>query len=364
MKENWWDEQFPYRRPVTLVDPLRIGRSNEPVRLDLVFDGFRPHPESIRLVDHEGIEVPCQTVQGAKAADGRLDYATVYFLANIPRGEPGFVGYHLYLSSESRGPAGIDPAEDPATWHWDNYWRLFCVIERVLERPVLEREVENIWRQANRVVWGDREHNRMKYTRDFVDVSREPQQTIFPLDARKTFEFSPITGYSFVRYVNRTVPRMQIVQRQDSGWVNWGPIWEPMVAHVRELISEAVRLRIGQPTSRLASMLAMFTAEKSLWPEAEALARQVLEIDEQMLGPEHPKVAIRLNNLGQVLQATNRLAEAEPLMRRALGIDEKSYGPEHPRVAIRLNNLARLLQAKLELSAYTHPSRFLAERQI
>jgi hypothetical protein len=87
---------------------------------------------------------------------------------------------------------GIDPAEDPSSWHWDNYWRLFCVIEGVLDRSVLEGEVENIWRQANKIVWGDREHNRMKYTSDFVDVSREPQQTIFPLDANKTFEFSPL----------------------------------------------------------------------------------------------------------------------------------------------------------------------------
>jgi len=42
------------------------------------------------------------------------------------------------------------------------------------------------------------------------------------------------------------------------------PIWETMVAHVEELISEAVKARIGQPTSRLASRLGMFLAEKSL----------------------------------------------------------------------------------------------------
>ena len=51
-----------------------------------------------------------------------------------------------------------------------------------------------------------------------------------------------------------------------------------------------------------------------------------------------------LNNLAQLLKATNRLEEAEPLMRRALAIDEKSYGPEHPDVARDLNNLALLLQ--------------------
>ena len=48
-----------------------------------------------------------------------------------------------------------------------------------------------------------------------------------------------------------------------------------------------------------------------------------------------PNVASGLNNLAQLLQATNRLGEAEPLMRRALAIDEQTYGSEHPDVAIR-----------------------------
>ena len=72
--------------------------------------------------------------------------------------------------------------------------------------------------------------------------------------------------------------------------------------------------------------------------------RRALAIDEQSLGPDHPNVAIRLNNLALLLQDTNRLAEAEPLMRRALAIDEQSLGPDHPNVAIHLNNLAQLLQ--------------------
>ena len=69
--------------------------------------------------------------------------------------------------------------------------------------------------------------------------------------------------------------------------------------------------------------------------EAEPLMRRALAIDEQAYGPDHPNVAIRLNNLAQLLKATNRLDEAEPLMRRALAIDEKAYGPDHPDVAIR-----------------------------
>jgi tetratricopeptide (TPR) repeat protein len=77
---------------------------------------------------------------------------------------------------------------------------------------------------------------------------------------------------------------------------------------------------------------------------------RALAIDEASFGPEHPNVATDLNNLAQLLYATNRLAQAEPLMRRALAIDENSYGPEHPNVAVRLNNLARLLQATNRLA--------------
>jgi hypothetical protein len=117
---------------------------------------------------------------------------------------------------------GIDPSQDPRSWHWDNYWRLFCVIEGALPEDTLREEVERIWKSAHEIVWQDTEHNLMKYSDGFVDVNREPQQTIFPLNAQKTVEFSPETGFAFLRYVNRVVPRMQIVQRFDSGWVNWG----------------------------------------------------------------------------------------------------------------------------------------------
>ncbi|MFO1061574.1 MAG: hypothetical protein U1E53_31965 [Dongiaceae bacterium] len=431
--KDWWDSFYGWRQPVSVVDPLRLGRCGEPVRLDLVFDLFRPHPDGLALVGPDGREARWQAIARGIGADGRLDHASLYLLADVP-GDTGHARYQLYLADAARPPApavgirqlaptladgvrrldtgaylieicrgtgeghggakwgiryfeekrqginlihrshnafggvygpfftpenglvnppahlvidveplfegpvacryrlhgtipdglrpelrgkrlemiwtffadspwflrtylpdpyettidgrpcrnritvgdeiesgkgklllstyrhdggtawrggdlyaeilldcirklqarepaamaramaklGIDPAEDPASWHWDNYWRLFSVMEGALEGAVLEREVETIWREANRIVWSDREHNRMKYSSDFVDVSREPQQTIFPLDARKTYEYSPETGYAFVRYVNRTIPRMQIVQRLESGWVNWG----------------------------------------------------------------------------------------------------------------------------------------------
>jgi tetratricopeptide (TPR) repeat protein len=84
--------------------------------------------------------------------------------------------------------------------------------------------------------------------------------------------------------------------------------------------------------------------------EAEPLVRRALSIDESSYGPDHPLVAIRLNNLACLLEAANRLSEAEPLYRRALSISESSYCPDHPEVANRLNSLASLLEATNRLS--------------
>jgi tetratricopeptide (TPR) repeat protein len=100
---------------------------------------------------------------------------------------------------------------------------------------------------------------------------------------------------------------------------------------------------------RLNNLAGLLQATNRL-AEAEPLMRRALAIDEQSYGKDHPDVAIRLNNLAALLQATNRLAEAEPLMRRALAIDEQSYGQDHPDVAIGLNNLAQLLWATNRLA--------------
>ena len=78
--------------------------------------------------------------------------------------------------------------------------------------------------------------------------------------------------------------------------------------------------------------------------EAEPLMRRALEIDEASYGPQHPTVARDLNNLASLLQATNRLAEAEPLMRRALGIFVPSLGLEHPNSQTVRGNYSGLLQ--------------------
>ncbi|MEL7036073.1 MAG: CHAT domain-containing tetratricopeptide repeat protein, partial [Cyanobacteria bacterium J06592_8] len=62
----------------------------------------------------------------------------------------------------------------------------------------------------------------------------------------------------------------------------------------------------------------------------------------KLLRPEHPDVAISLNNLAVLYNSQGRYEEAEPLYKQALEMNQKLLGPEHPDVAISLNNLALL----------------------
>ena len=130
----------------------------------------------------------------------------------------------------------------------------------------------------------------------------------------------------------------------ESDDVRTWPIWDVLRPHAELIARTADLAKITEPTTRLMSVLYGYLSAKGLYDKAEYWSRRALKIDESSFGPDHPNVAIRLNNLATLLQDTNRLDKAEPLMRKALEIDESSFGPDHPNVAIRLNNLAVLLQ--------------------
>jgi tetratricopeptide (TPR) repeat protein len=78
------------------------------------------------------------------------------------------------------------------------------------------------------------------------------------------------------------------------------------------------------------------------YAEAEPLYERVLAINEKILGPEHPSVAMAINNLGSLYFSQAKYEKAEPLVKRALAIYEKALGPEHPNTVMCLNNLASL----------------------
>jgi hypothetical protein len=82
--------------------------------------------------------------------------------------------------------------------------------------------------------------------------------------------------------------------------------------------------------------------------EAELLFRRALAIDEKCFGPDHPSVAISLNNLAWLLGDTNRLAEAEPLYRQVLRILAEfghRTGHEHPHFRTAIKYYTGLISA-------------------
>ncbi len=88
--------------------------------------------------------------------------------------------------------------------------------------------------------------------------------------------------------------------------------------------------------------LALLYSSQGRYSEAEPLYRQALEMNQRLLGDEHPDVATSLNNLGFLYSSQGRYSEAEPLYRQALQMRKRLLRDEHPDVAQSLNNLALL----------------------
>lgn len=100
-----------------------------------------------------------------------------------------------------------------------------------------------------------------------------------------------------------------------------------------------------EQTARLLSQMGLYVSNRAQFAVAKTLFERALAIDERQFGPDHPKVATRLNNLGSVLQDLGDLQGAKAYLERALAIDEKQFGPDHPTVATIVNNLGGVLQA-------------------
>jgi len=104
--------------------------------------------------------------------------------------------------------------------HWDLYWRLFCVWEGVLGEEELRERLARVRAEAH--VKADLNDRTWMLTDRPVDVSAVPHETIFPGPADKTVEYHQATGRAMVWWTSQPSGAFQIVQRRQSGWVNWG----------------------------------------------------------------------------------------------------------------------------------------------
>ncbi|MBN9434816.1 MAG: hypothetical protein J0I45_20495 [Bosea sp.] len=103
--------------------------------------------------------------------------------------------------------------------HWDLYWRLFCAWEKVLGEDEIRARLARVRAAAH--VAADRDRPWI-LTEEPVDVSAVPHETIFPGPASKTVEFDRASGRAMIWWTSEPSGAFQIVQRRQSGWVNWG----------------------------------------------------------------------------------------------------------------------------------------------
>lgn len=105
----------------------------------------------------------------------------------------------------------------------------------------------------------------------------------------------------------------------------------------------------AKETGELATILLSFLSFAGKYTAfTEHLGQLSLEIDEKILGADHPDTAKSLNDLASLFIERNKYEAAEPLFRRALAIREKQLGGEHPATAASFNNLAILLCGKTD----------------
>jgi tetratricopeptide (TPR) repeat protein len=84
--------------------------------------------------------------------------------------------------------------------------------------------------------------------------------------------------------------------------------------------------------------------------QAETMYRELLPIQQRVLGPEHPNTLLTAVNLASALHSQGKYAEAETTYREVLRIQQRVLGLEHPDTVKTANDLATCVRASRGIS--------------
>ncbi len=134
-----------------------------------------------------------------------------------------------------------------------------------------------------------------------------------------------------VKIVNDVFPNVE--------FETW-PVCEQLLQHALSSAEYAEALQVASDaTARLLNQTGLYQQDRAQFAEAKEAFERAIKIDEATYGPDHPTVAIRVNNLGSVLQDLGDLQNARLCFERALRIFRQFLGDEHPSTKTVLNNL-------------------------
>jgi serine/threonine protein kinase len=102
--------------------------------------------------------------------------------------------------------------------------------------------------------------------------------------------------------------------------------------------------------SALLDDLATLYTREQQWGLAKQTYERALEIDRRVLGDDHPRIAMHLNDLAIVAQNIGDLKLAETLFRDSIRRNELAYGDQHPETVAARGNYGLLLQREGRLT--------------
>ncbi|MDA3628211.1 hypothetical protein OU415_22445 [Saccharopolyspora sp. WRP15-2] len=178
----------------SVTNLITVGDEFEGGQGELVFDRFETYdPTVYRAGDPYAAELAAMVAETLETSQSR---------------NPKFDEFKSLLT------------EDLESAHWDLYWRLFCSWENALDEPEIRERLARVRARAR--VLADHPDREWIITRHPVDISATPHETAFPGPAAKTAEYHTGTGRTMVWWTEKPSGAFQIVQRPQSGWVNWG----------------------------------------------------------------------------------------------------------------------------------------------
>lgn len=118
------------------------------------------------------------------------------------------------------------------------------------------------------------------------------------------------------------------------------------VAHARQLVNKGNDI----PMAILTGWLARHDHLQGAYRSAEMLLLKRLDIQNRILGDEHPDTLTTMNNLALTLRAQGDLAAARKLFEQVLEIERRILREKHPNTLATMNNLALTLSAQGDLA--------------
>jgi tetratricopeptide (TPR) repeat protein len=160
-------------------------------------------------------------------------------------------------------------------------------------------------------------------------------------------------------WAKATVMLMKAAFPFDSGDTRTWPPSALLLQHALTATEHTRALGVAAaPDHLLLNEVGVYLLNNDELAEAKAAFEKSIELCEGLLGPthlalgpDHPDVAIDLNNIGNVLDERGDYSEARSHYERALTIFETVDGPEHANVAGALNNIGMSLYKQDDLES-------------